>query len=314
MRLAGRSAYPFRADRAHPDVGNTEEVEDVLTRRAAALRVSLASRRAGSGRLRGRGGRGGATHPPGRVGAAVKADRAAGRELGRSWSHAEKIAVCKGWMAVTRDPIPGTDQTSSAFYDAVVKAYRRLFCLPTGSPPRSGAAVVRFLWYTLFKNEQLVASVYVRVCRRNVTGNMTEEDLIRATTAELDSGDAYEALQADPEHEPDAPEPQARARARGLRASGWIPSWSFLRTLDQFSGAAAAAASVPPLRGRGPSSPLARGRERHDAGAATAATEEGEEKDDGDDGHDLPRPSRPHEWEPIQIGTKRAKATRSVDI
>ena len=104
--------------------------------------------------------------------------------------------MCKGWLAVTRDPIPGTDQTSSAFYAAVVEAYRRIFRLPAGWPPRSGAAVVRFLRYTLFKNVQLVVSVYVRICRRNLTGNMSEEDLIRATTAELDAGDAYEALQA----------------------------------------------------------------------------------------------------------------------
>ena len=302
------------ADREHHDVGNAAEVEDVLNGRAAALRVSLAARRAGSGRSRGRGGRGGATRPPASVGAAVEADGAAGRGRGRSWSHSENIAVCKGWLTVTRDPILGTDQTSSAFYAAVFKACRRLFFLPTGWPPQSGAAVVRFLRYTLFKNVQLVASVYVRVCRRNVTGNMTEEDLIRATTAELDSGDAYEALQADPDHDLDEPDPQARARARGFRATDWIPSWRLLRTSDKFSGAAAAAASAPPPRGRGPSSPLARGRERRDAGAAAAAMEDGEGEDDDDDGHNLPRPWRPPEWEPIPIGAKRAKATRSVEI
>ena len=314
MWPAGRRAHPFRADRAHPDLGTAVEVEDELTRRAAALRVSLAATRADRGRSRGRGGRGGATRPPARDGVVVEADGAAARGRGRSWSHDEKIAVCKGWMAVTRDPILGTDQTSAAFYNAVVKAYRRLFRLPTGWSPRSGAAVVRFLRYTLFKNVQLVASVYVRVCRRNLTGNMTEEDLIRATAAELDAGDAYEALQADPDHDPDEPEPQGRARARGFRASDWIPSWRFLRTSDKFSGAAAAAASSPPPRGRGPSSTPARGRERRNAGASAAAVEEGDEVDDDDDGDHLPRPWRAPEWEPIPVGTKRAKATRSVEI
>jgi len=209
---------------ASPDVDSAAEVADVLTPREAEIRASLAVKRTGRGHSRGRGGRGGTTRPPLGGDAPVHGDGAAGRGRGRSWSHAEKVSVSRAWLAVTRDPILGTDQTSAAFYAAVVVASRRLFRLPTGWSPRSEAAVVRFMRYTLFKNVQLVSSVYTRVCRRNLTGNMTEEDLIRATAAELDDGDAYEALQADLDHDPDDPEPQARARARAFRASDWIPS------------------------------------------------------------------------------------------
>ena len=260
---------------ASPDVDSAAEVADVLTPREAEIRASLAVKRTGRGRSRGRGGRGGTTRPPLGGDAPVHGDGAAGRGRGRSWSHAEKVSVSRAWLAVTRDPILGTDQTSAAFYAAVVVAYRRLFRLPTGWSPRSEAAVVRFMRYTLFKNVQLVSSVYTRVCRRNLTGNMTEEDLIRATAAELDDGDAYEALQADPDHDPDDPEPQARARARGFRASDWIPSWRILRTSDKFSGAAAAAALAAPYGGRGASASPARGRERSDAGGAAAAALDG---------------------------------------
>ena len=300
---------------ASPDVDSAAEVADVLTPREAAIRASFAVKRVGRGRSRGRGGRGGTTRPPVGGDAPVHGDGAAGRGRGRSWSHAEKVSVSRAWLAVTRDPILGTDQTSEAFYAAVVVAYRRLFRLPTGWSPRSEAAVVRFMRYTLFKNVQLVASVYTRVCRRNLTGNMTEEDLVRATAAELDAGDAYESLQADLDHDPDDPEPQVRARARGFRASDWIPSWRILRTSDKFSGAAAAAALEAPHGGRGASASPARGRERSDAGGAAAAALEGCEGDEeGDGGEHASGPWRPPEWEAIPIGTKRAKATRSVEI
>ena len=300
---------------ASSDVGSAAEVADVLTPRAAAIRASFSARRAGHGRSRGRGGRGGTTHPPVCGDVPVHAEGAAGRGRGRAWSHDEKVAVSRAWLSVTRDPVVETDQTSTAFHAAVVVAYRRLFRLPTGWSPRSGAAVVRFMRYTLFKNVQLVASAYARVCRRNVTGNMTEEDLVRAATAEMDAGDAYEALQADPDHDPDEPERQARARARGFRASDWIPSWRILRTSDKFSGAAAAAASAAPPGGHGASALPARGRERSASGGAAAATAEGyDEEEEGDGGEHAPGPWRAPEWEAIPIGTKRAKATRSVEI
>jgi len=296
-------------------MGSAAEVADVLTPRAAAVRASMAAKRLGRSRSRGRGGRGGTTRPPVGGEAPVHGDGAVGRGRGRSWSHDEKVAVSRAWLAVTRDPIVGTDQTSAAFYTAVVVAYRRLFRLPTGWSPRSGAAVVRLMRYTLFKNVQLVASAYTRVCRRNLTGNMTEEDLIRAATAEMEAGDAYEAMQADPDHDPDEPESQARAKARGFRASDWIPSWRILRTSDKFSGAAAAAASTAPPGGRAASAFPARGREQSDAGGTAAVAVEGnDETEDGDGGDRAPGPWRAPEWEAIPIGTKRAKATRSVEI
>ena len=58
MRLADRRADRFCADRAHQDLGNATAGENVLTPRAAALRISLAARRAVRARSRGRRGRG----------------------------------------------------------------------------------------------------------------------------------------------------------------------------------------------------------------------------------------------------------------
>jgi len=226
------------------------------------------------------------------------------------------MALCRAWLAVSWDPIIGTDQTSSEFFAAVVEAYRRSYILPAGWLPRSAAAVIRFVRYTLFKNGQLFSAVYAGVHRRNMTGSLSEEDIIRAAGADFDAGDAYEAVRADPNHDPEEPEPQGSARGRGFRAADWIPGWRLLRTSDKFGSAvaAAAAASAPPPRGRGPTSASARVREHRSAGAGDGA----EEEDGGEE--DEPREVgsqgawRAPQWEAIPIGTKRAKATRSVEI
>jgi len=185
------------------------------------------------------------------------------------------MALCRAWLAVSCDPIIGTDQTSSEFFAAVVEAYHRGFTLPAGWLPRSAAAVISFVRYTLFKNGQLFSAVYAGVHRRNMTGSLSEEDIIRAAGAEIDAGDAYEAVRADPNHDPEEPEPQGSARGRGFRAADWIPGWRLLRTSDKFGGAvaAAAAASAPPPRGRGPTSASARVREHRSAGAGDGAEE-----------------------------------------
>ncbi|OSX74108.1 hypothetical protein BU14_0307s0010 [Porphyra umbilicalis] len=280
--------------------------------RAAAPRAE-GSRRGGS---RGPSVGGGSARSGAREGATVEDDGAAGRGRGRSWSHAEKMALCRAWLAVSRDPIVGTDQTSAEFFAAVVEAYRRGFTLPAAWLPRSAAAVIRFLRYTLFKNVQLFSAVYARVHRRNMTGNLSEEDLIRAAKAEFDAGDAYEAARADPDHDPEEPEPQGRARGRGFRAADWIPSWRILRMLDKFGGAAAATAATtaPPRRGRGPTSASARVREYRGAGDGEGAEEEdgGEEEEPREVGSQ--GAWRTPKWEAIPMSTKRAKATRSVEI
>ena len=283
----------------------------------AAFRSSAAARRAelgNYGRVRGRDARALVARSAAGGGALTDDEGAPGRGRGRSWSHPEKMALCRAWLAVSRDPVIGTDQTSAEFFAAVVDAYRLGFGLPAGLQARSAAAIVRFMRYSLFKNVQLFASVYARVCRRNQTGNLSDEELIRAAEAEIDAGDAYEGVRADPDHDPEEPEPQGRSRARGFRASDWIPSWRILRRADKFSGAAAAAAAATPPRGRGPSAALARVRERRTSAAGEGGEDEdddGEDEREGDGGRE---PWRAPEWEAIPIGTKRAKATRSVEI
>jgi len=292
--------------------------QEWLAARRVAGGGAAAGRDEGSlrGRSRGRNGRGGAIRSGAGHGAAVEDDGASGRGRGRSWSHAEKMALCRAWLAVSRDPIIGTDQTSGEFYAAVVEAYRRGFDLPAGWLPRSAAAIVRFMRYTLFKNVQLFAAVYARVHRRNLTGHLSEEDVIRAAEAELDAGDAYEAARANPDHDPEEPEPQGRARGRGFHAADWIPGWRILRSSDKFGGAAAAAAatSTPPPRGRGPTSASARVREHRDSGTGEGAEEEDDDEQEERCGDGGRGPWRAPQWEAIPIGTKRAKATRSVEL
>ena len=122
--------------------------------------------------------------------------------------------------------------------------------------------------------------MYAQVSRSNLTGNLFDEELIRAAEAELDAGDAYETVQAHPDHDPEKSEPQGRSRARGFRSSDWIPSWRVLRRAEKFSGAAAAAAAATPSRGRRQSAALARVRERRNSASSEGAEDE---DDDGED-------------------------------
>jgi len=76
----------------------------------------------------------------------------------------------------------------------------------------------------------------------------------------------------------------------------------------------AAAASTAPPRGRGPTSASTRVLERNESGTGEGKEEDDAEDQDercGDDGHG---PWRAPNWESIPIGTKRAKATRLVEL
>ncbi|OSX78180.1 hypothetical protein BU14_0118s0031 [Porphyra umbilicalis] len=224
------------------------------------------------------------------------------------------MALCRGWLAVSWDPIIGPDQTSGEFYAAVVEVYLRGFDLPAGWLPRSAAAVVHLMRYTLFKNLLLFAVVHARVHCRNLTGHLSEEEVIHAVEAELFAGDTYEAARGDPDQDPEEPEPQGRARGRGSRVADWTPGWRILRSSDKFGGAAAAAAatSTPPPRGRGPTSASTRVCEHYDSGTGEGAEQEDDDEQDercGDGGRES---SQSPQWKAITIGTKRAKATRLV--
>jgi len=46
------------------------------------------------------------------------------------------MAMCRAWLAVSRDPVIGTDQKSVEFFAAVVDAYRLGFGLLAGLQAR----------------------------------------------------------------------------------------------------------------------------------------------------------------------------------
>jgi len=133
------------------------------------------------------------------------------------------MALCRAWLVDSRDPIIGTEKTSAEFYATVVEAYRRGFKIPAVWLPRPAAAIARFMWCMLFKNVQLFAAVYARVNRRNMTGHLSGEDVIRGAEAEREAGDAYEAARAVPDHAA----PRRRRRRGGPAGAVFTPKTGF---------------------------------------------------------------------------------------
>lgn len=42
---------------------------------------------------------------------------------GRNFSKEEDVQLCKSWLTISEDPITGTDQRASTFWESVVKDY-----------------------------------------------------------------------------------------------------------------------------------------------------------------------------------------------
>jgi len=73
-----------------------------------------------------------------------------------------------------------------------------------GRRARTDTAFDRELRYSVSKNFQRFSSSMVAVGRRQMTGNLTDEDLICMVTAHFDAENLYEAVQVD-DNDGDAP-------------------------------------------------------------------------------------------------------------
>jgi len=89
----------------------------------------------------------------------------------------------------------------------------------------------------------------VAVGRRQMTGNLTDEDLIRMATAHFYAENLYEAVQVDVNDE-DAL--VLVVKTGGERGADWVKCWKVMRKLDKFSGASGAAATAVATRGGRP--------------------------------------------------------------
>jgi len=125
-------------------------------------------------------------------------------ERGRGWTEEERVALCQAWFAVTQDLVVGTHQSRANVSAAMVKGYKSHCQIGRGRRARADTAIDLELRYSVFENFQHFLFSMVAVGRRQMTGNLTDEDLIRIATAHFDAENLYEAVQAD-DNDADAP-------------------------------------------------------------------------------------------------------------
>jgi len=151
-------------------------------------------------------------------------DRGKGRGIG--WTEAERVALCQAWLAVAQDPVVGTDQSRATYAAAIVNGYKSHCPLGPGRRARPETAIDRELRYSVFKNVQRFSSCMVAVGRRQMTGTLTDEDLIRISTAHFDAENLYEAVQVDNN---DGGAPVLVVMKGGARGADWVKCWMVMR-------------------------------------------------------------------------------------
>lgn len=148
--------------------------------------------------------------------------------------------LCAAWLAVSGDPVVGTDQRGVTFFTAVREAWI------VGMRGRGGGesfgvdrsvGSVDKTWQQIKKGASAFASQFLAVQRMKLTGNPTDEELIAAALARHEGTDVYEAIRA---HRAVATRaPVGKRKKNALRK--WVPCWKVLRSNDKWSGAAGAA-------------------------------------------------------------------------
>jgi len=190
------------------------------------------------------GGGGDGGGPPSSSAAAATADAVAagdnesptarGRGRGLEWTEAERVALCQAWLAVAQDPVVGTDQSRATFAAAIVNGYESHRPMGPGRRARTDTAIDPELRYSVFKNVQRFIFSMVAVGRRQMTGNLTDEDLIRMATAHFDAENLYEAVQVD---DNDGDAPVLVVKKGGTKGADWVKGWTVMRKLVKLSGA-----------------------------------------------------------------------------
>lgn len=170
-----------------------------------------------------------------------------GKGKGRVWTTAERVALCEAFKINTLDAVAGTSQTSNTLWAKV------WFSFASRTPPNLPASELNGRWSnrppTSAKTEflrnigpcsQRFAHFY-HVASTQLTGNMTEESVLRSARCLYTATGAYSAERKDIDYEMVLKEqgkspPVRRAR---LLPENWQPCWQVLRTLDKWSGASA---------------------------------------------------------------------------
>jgi len=162
---------------------------------------------------------------------------------GLKWTDEERVALCKAYLSASRDPVNGADQSGPTFWTSVVTARKGLLAGRPGVRQRTERRVwgVQKQWDKIRKGVNEFGSHYLAVKRMELTGNPSDEDMISAAMARFCGANVYEAIRKD------ITEDKAKGKATKPKAKQvlcpWVPCWRVLPHVENFSGAAEAAAA-----------------------------------------------------------------------
>lgn len=174
------------------------------------------------------------------TGGAAAATAAMG--TGPAWTAEEDLALALSAKEVQLDPITGTDQTWDEMFGvifALFKVRMGVANVPNAQQRRTAQGVENRL-RLMQKSVQEFKNILRRVENKNLTGNLTEEDMISAAVAEWSAMALYDAINGD--RADDVQRGATKQRRPKQVHFPFLECWRVLRDIDKFSGAAAASA------------------------------------------------------------------------
>jgi len=150
------------------------------------------------------------------------AKKKAGR--GVAWSDEERLCLCKGWLTTTVDPVLGTNQTNTTFWNAMVDNSRDAMIearLPQLEKrlQRSDRVMERTFRYDISNATHRLNACRISAVKRQLTGSLTEEDLDMAAVALYNDKGPYQGI---------------RREAAAIKCD-YLHCWRLLRANPKFS-------------------------------------------------------------------------------
>ena len=123
--------------------------------------------------------------------------KAAGRRV--AWTDDERLYLCKGWLKTTLDPVLGTNQTNTAFWNAMVDSSRNAMIearLPGLEKrlERSDRIIERTFRYDITNATHRLNACRISAVKQQLTGALTEEDLDMASVALSNDKGPYQGM------------------------------------------------------------------------------------------------------------------------
>jgi len=118
---------------------------------------------------------------------------------GIAWTDDERLCLCKGWLKTTLDPVLGTSQTNTAFWNAMVDSSRNAVmdaCLPGLEKrlERSDRILERTVRYDISNATHRLNGCHISAVKQQLTGALTEEDLDMAAVALYNDKGPYQGI------------------------------------------------------------------------------------------------------------------------